>query len=288
MIEPEPKADLLAQVGLRILKARTKAGISRRLLSEKSGVSPRYIAQMEAGEGNISIALLQKVATALDMGIEWFFWPEDPWLSEFQVLTNKFRAADETKRTRALRVLRSSQEGEHKSHRVCLIGLRGAGKSTLGQMVADDLDVPFIELNTVIAKEGGMPISEVIALYGENGYRQLEADALEALIADHDRVVVAASGGIVENLETYQMLNANFHCIWLTASPDDHMKRVLAQGDTRPVIGQGQAMQKLRGLLASREKLYAMSDYKLDTSHKPLEKTAAQLIKLIQSEHLLG
>ena len=169
MSEPEPKADLLAQVGLRILKARTKAGISRRLLSEKSGVSPRYIAQMEAGEGNISIALLQKVATALDMGIEWFFWPEDPWLSEFQALTNNFRAADETKRTRALRILRSSQEGEHKSNRVCLIGLRGAGKSTLGQMVADDLDVPFIELNAVIAKEGGMPISEVIALYGESG-----------------------------------------------------------------------------------------------------------------------
>jgi XRE family aerobic/anaerobic benzoate catabolism transcriptional regulator len=156
MSEPEPKADLLAQVGLRILKARTKAGISRRLLSEKSGVSPRYIAQMEAGEGNISIALLQKVATALDMGIEWFFWPEDPWLSEFQALTNNFRAADDTKRTRALRILRSSQEGEHKSNRVCLIGLRGAGKSTLGQMVADDLDVPFIELNAVIAKEGGI------------------------------------------------------------------------------------------------------------------------------------
>lgn len=288
MTENEPKPVILAQVGLRILKARTKAGISRRLLSESSGVSPRYIAQMEAGEGNISIALLQKVATALDIGIEWFFWPEDPWLSEFSTLTHCFREADEVKRTRALRILRSAQEGDHKSNRVCLIGLRGAGKSTLGKLVAQDLDVPFVELNSVISNEGGMPISEIIALYGENGYRQLEADALETLIADYDRVVVAASGGIVENLETYQMLQANFHCIWLTASPDDHMKRVLAQGDTRPVIGQRQVMQKLRGLLASREKLYAMSDYKLETSQKPLEKTAAQLIKLIQSENLLG
>ncbi len=274
---------LMSQVGDRVRKARETKGISRRILSEKSGVSPRYLAQLEAGEGNISIGLLSRVAHALDHKIEWFVSAEDPWSSQSTSVAELYAAADRNTQELVLRVLGPKPDKARKAERICLIGLRGAGKSTLGKLAAAQLDVPFLELNKEIALYGGMPIDEILALYGQEGYRKLEAGSLDRVVENHDRMILAAAGGIVAEPETYKKLLSRFHTIWLKASPNEHMDRVRAQGDERPMAGNADAMDQLRSILTSREALYAKSDLQLDTSGVAVETSVEQLVALIKT-----
>ncbi|MEY2992797.1 MAG: hypothetical protein RI946_2191 [Pseudomonadota bacterium] len=295
MTEPRPDTDmshdvaneLMEQVGVRVRRARTAKSLSRRELSEIADVSPRYIAQMEAGQGNISIVLLSRVAHALEIGIEWLLWPEDPWFSPVKDIVDRYRVADRQTRERILRILDDQDAPNAKASRICLIGLRGAGKSTLGRLVAKVLDTPFIELNQVIQDLGGMPISEIMALYGPEGYRQFEADALNHIKDTYTSVIVAAAGGVVGETSSFDVILANFHSIWVKASPKEHMERVLAQGDTRPMAGQPQAMAQLEKILASREASYAKSDYTLDTSKRSLETSCKDLLHIIKTSHLI-
>ena len=281
-------AALILRVGERVRKARERKGIPRRVLSEISGVSPRYLAQLEAGEGNISIGLMQRVALALDHRIEWLMGEDDPWTSDASRVADLFRTAGRDVQQQVLQALNPEPGETRRAHRICLIGLRGAGKSTLGARAGKALGVPFVELNREIEANSGMPVDEVLALYGQEGYRSLEAQAVDRVIATYDQVILAVAGGIVVDPESFNSLLAHFHTIWLKTSPDEHMARVRAQGDERPMAGNPEAMEQLRSILTSRESLYARAEAQLNTSGRSLEVSLRQLVDLIRERGFLA
>lgn len=285
--ETEPQ-DLSARLGARVRRARQMRGISRRVLSESSEVSPRYLAQLEAGEGNISIGLLQRVAQALDYKVEWLIGEDDPWESDALQVTELYRQASDEVKASVMNTLRPQPIGDAQADRICLIGLRGAGKSTLGALLGAELGLPFIELTTRIEEMAGMPLSEVMAFYGQDGYRNLEAQALDRVIAAHDRLVLAVAGGIVAEPATYTNLLNRFHTVWLRASPSEHMDRVRAQGDERPMAGNPKAMEQLKCILASREMLYGRADAQMDTSGRTVNASLTELRKLVDQQGFLG
>lgn len=273
---------LLQRVGDRVRKARNVKGIPRRVLSEMSGVSQRYLAQLEAGEGNISIALLLRVADALDVTLETLIIEEDPWDSDYTRFQTLFRGADRSVRRQVLELLTNESLGDSRARRVCLIGLRGAGKTTLGRAAGDQLGMPFLELNREIEDHSGMPISEIMEFYGQEGYRRLEAQAIQRVIESHDSVILAVAGGIVAEPSVYETLLAHFHAIWVKATPEDHMDRVRAQGDERPMAGNPEAMSQLRSILSTREALYGKAHAQLETSGKSVPQATADLVSLIR------
>lgn len=270
-------------VGQRVRKARERKGIARRELSELSNVSQRYLAQLENGGGNISIALLKRVADALDHRVEWLLSDEDPWNSEPAMIAEYYRSATNDQRQRIMHILNPVHPAQVRRQRICLIGLRGAGKSTLGAMLGQKLGLPFIEVNREIEEQSGMPVNEIMALYGQEGYRRLERQAVERVVAVADSVVLAVAGGIVSEPETFGYLLRNFHAVWLKATPEEHMRRVRAQGDERPMEGNPKAMDELRSILTSREVLYARAEAAISTSGKSEEETLAELVKLVKA-----
>jgi len=285
--KPSEKAlSLIQLVGTQVRAARTGVGFSRRELAERSGVSMRYLAQLEGGEGNISIGLLQQVATALELPIEALITETTSQTAELRHVTALYQKADVATRARALQVLDPTRERKSKAERICLIGLRGAGKSTLGALLASDLGVPFLELNTEIEARIGVPVREIIALYGEDGYRQIEAETLNKIIATHERLVLAVAGGIVSSPQTFDNVLTDFHTIWIKAQPSEHMDRVRAQGDLRPMAGNPQAMEQLRQILKTRERHYAKASYQLDTSGQNIQTSRAELNALLKAHNI--
>ncbi len=284
---PTPDSKFLAIVGDRVRAARAHKGISRRALAEKSGVSQRYLAQLEGGEGNISIALLRRVADALDHRIEWLVGEDDPWKPEDLLVASLFRQAGVEQRREALRILEPSGPMGLRAHRVALIGLRGAGKSTLGRMLAAETGVPFLELNQEIGRITGMPVNEIIALYGQEGYRSLEKQAIDRIVAEHESIILAVAGGIVSEPETFANFLRHFHTIWLKAAPEEHMARVRAQGDLRPMAGNPAALDELKSILTSREALYAQAEISVDTSGKRLEESIRDLRAVVTENRFL-
>ena len=272
----------VALVGERVRKARERKGITRKTLSELSRVSQRYLAQLEAGEGNISIALLRRVAVALDHRIEWLVSQEDPWASEAAQLASLYSAATAAQRHRVMQILDPDRPMLLRSQRICLIGLRGAGKSTLGRLLSESLDVAFMELNADIEEQSGMPVEEVMALYGQEGYRRLERQALERIVSKTDCVVLAVAGGIVAEPETFNFLLRHFHAIWLKATPEEHMSRVRAQGDNRPMAGNPKAMEELNSILESRVALYRRAEATVNTSGRTLSECRAELVRTVR------
>lgn len=279
---------LILRVGERVRKARELKGIPRRVLSEVSGVSPRYLALLEAGDGNISIGLLQRVADALDHRIEWLVGEDDPWTSEALRVAELYRAAPAEVRAQVLDHLLPQPEATARRHRIALIGLRGAGKSTLGARAGAALGLPFVELNREIEDQAGMPVNEVMAFYGQEGYRRLEAQALGRVIATHEAMILAVAGGIVSEPETFKTLLSSFHTIWVKAAPSEHMNRVRAQGDMRPMAGNPEAMDQLKFILTSRETLYDQARAKLDTTGRSVEESLADLLALIRERGFLA
>lgn len=280
--------DVIQRVGLRVRQARESHSMPRRVLSENSGVSPRYLAQLEAGEGNISIGLLQRVATALDIRIEWFLSQDDPEKAAAQRVADLFLDAKQDTRAAVLDLLDPQSQQTTRGNRVCLVGLRGAGKSTLGRMVGQSLAVPFVELNEEIESQSGMPVAEVMALYGAEGYRKLEAQALSRIVSNHEKVVLAVAGGIVAEPETYTYLLTHFHTVWVKTSPGEHMSRVRAQGDERPMAGNPEAMEQLRSILTSREVQYQKAQEVLDTSGRSVEHSLSELLQMIQDHRFFA
>ncbi|PWE34446.1 transcriptional regulator [Maritimibacter sp. 55A14] len=272
----------IALVGARTRRARALRAMSRRVLSERSGVSQRYLAQLESGQGNISIGLLMRVAQALKMRIEFLVGEDDPWESETVQMAQHFRDASPEQRQRVRQILNVGPDHETRRQRICLIGLRGAGKSTLGRLLGAELGLPFTELNQHIEEQSGMPVAEVMALYGQEGYRRLEHEALERIVTERDAVVLAVAGGIVSESETFTLLLRNFHTIWLRASPGEHMERVRAQGDRRPMAGNPKAMEELTSILTSREALYARAQATVNTSGESVEDSLARLRHVVE------
>jgi XRE family aerobic/anaerobic benzoate catabolism transcriptional regulator len=272
-------AALQVRVGARVRGLRAEVAMSRRVLSEVSGVSPRYLAQLEAGEGNISIGLLLRVAEALGVTLETLVC-EAVLPAEARHVGEGFDRAGAAVRGQVRALLDGAGA---KLGRVCLIGLRGAGKFTLGAAAERELGLPFIEFNREIEAAVGMPIGEVMALYGADGYRQLEADALDRFVAEQTRVVVTVAGGIVGEAGTFDRLLGRFHTVWLRASPKEHMARVRAQGDTRPMAGDtARAMAQLRLIVTGRGAEYGRADAVLDTGGVTVEASLAGLLGLIE------
>jgi XRE family aerobic/anaerobic benzoate catabolism transcriptional regulator len=285
VVTPSDVDDLLGRLGQNVRSIRTARRMPRRVLSDLSGVSPRYLAQLESGQGNISIGLLHRVAEALGTSLIDLLGQETH--AEEQRLLDLFRTADAHTRAGVLNRLEQAAPGPERARRICLIGLRGAGKSTLGRAAGESLGVPFVELNKDIELKAGMPVGEIMALYGADGYRQLEAEAVRRVAARHDRLILAVAGGIVSEPETYATLLSRYHTIWLKASPDEHMHRVWAQGDLRPMNGQPEAMTQLRSLLEARQQDYDRAEAALDTSGKTAEQSLADLLTLIRSRGFL-
>ncbi len=279
---------LIAQVGERVRRARDRKGIPRRVLSEMSGVSPRYLAQLEAGEGNISIGLLQRVAHALDHRIEWLVGVDDPWESDAHRIAELYRSATAPVQAQVRAALSPEPVEATRAHRICLVGLRGAGKSTLGRRAGERLGLPFVELNREIEEQSGMPVDDLMALYGQEGYRRLEAQAVSRVIATHQAMILAVAGGIVAEPETYARLLQGFHTIWIKASPAEHMARVRDQGDTRPMAGNPEAMDQLKSILTAREALCDRATAKLDTSGKTEDESLDDLLALIDTNRFLA
>ncbi len=260
---------LLADLGTRIRVARKAAGLTLKALAAAAEISERYLAQIESGQGNISVALLARVADALGRPL--------PDLVDPDPLAARIRAADPEIRKR---IDRLTGETARCDGRVALIGLRGAGKSTLGPLAARKLGLPFHELNDLIAEAAGMSVTEVFALYGQEGYRRLEREALERL-TDGPPMILAVAGGLVSEPDTYERLLERFHTIWLKARPEQHMERVRAQGDERPMAGNPTAMADLRSILTRREAVYARADAIVDTSAGTLRDSLEGLLRAI-------
>lgn len=279
--------DVIKHAGARVKQQRQHQRLSRRELSERSGVSPRYLVQLESGEGNISIGLLKSLALALGIPMTSLIEDTAGHHEENALVGRLFEKADAATRQEVLRLLDPNQSRNQKAQRICLIGLRGAGKSTLGSMIAQEFDMPFIELNTIIEQKAGIPIGEILALYGQEGYRDLEANALDDVITAHQQVVLAVAGGVVADEATFAQVLSQFHTVWLKAEPDEHMARVQAQGDHRPMKGRPEAMQQLKQILQSREKQYAQAEYMLDTSMKSEKAACKDLAQLLMSHHII-
>ncbi|MEM8753079.1 MAG: shikimate kinase [Pseudomonadota bacterium] len=275
---------LAVAVGARIRAARSASKISRAALAERAGVSARYLAEVEAGRGNISLGLLFRVAAALDAPLGRLVGGAAAE-GEGARVAALFEAADAETRRRAIELL-SGAAG--RARRIALIGLRGAGKSTLGRRLAAATGAPFVELGHEIEAEAGMPVGDVLALYGAEAYRDMERAALVRVAERGETMVLAVAGGVVEAAASFETLLARYHAVWLRARPEEHMARVRAQGDERPMAGIDGAMDVLRRLLAAREPLYARAEAALDTGGRSLDQSAAELARLVADRFGLG
>ena len=279
---------LREHIAQRVRDARSQLKMSRRVLAQTSGVSQRYLAQLESADGNISIALLLRVAMALNLPLDGLLKAPNPMVEDLTKLSMLYQKADAQLRFAVMEQLESKQITDERANRICLVGLRGAGKSTIGALAAESIGVPFLELNNEIETMAGMPVGEIIGLYGQAGYRKLEQEALLQVSRSHDRILMAAAGGVVEDTETHNMLMSRFHTIWLRASPDEHMARVRDQGDERPMAGHPAAMEQLKRLLADRESAYSRADAQLFTSGLTLSQSLERLIELIEAKKYLS
>ena len=288
-IEPQTDtgAELIARLARRVAEIRKKRGLPRRVLSEMSGVSPRYLAQLEAGEGNISILLLQRVADALEVRIEALLAEDIPLDHDVLRVAALFRQAPAEVQHEVKSLLAPQNPAMMRAGRICLIGLRGAGKSTLGRMAGEALNIPFVELNKDIEEHADMPLAEVMAFYGESGYRAMEAEALDRVSTRHDQVILAVAGGIVTEEKTYARLLERFHTVWIKTSPAEHMQRVRAQGDHRPMRGNPAAMAHLRELLKVRTPLYAQAEAQVNTANRTARSSLNELLAVIAKQRFL-
>jgi XRE family aerobic/anaerobic benzoate catabolism transcriptional regulator len=279
----------LVQLGQRVRSIRAVRGMSRKVLAQSSGVSERYIAQLESGQGNASIMLLRRVAAATGAALEDLVVDPATQPRDWMLVREMMRKATPQQIAAVKAALSNAAPktaivaATGSVDRVALIGLRGAGKSTLGRLAAEELGWPFVELNREIEIEAGFSISEIFSLYGQEGYRRYEQRALQRLIETPGPMVIATGGGVVADPVTFAALRANFFTVWIEASPAEHMSRVRKQGDLRPMGDDKAAMSELITILTSRAALYAQARGRVDTSGLTVGESLAKLIALVQS-----
>lgn len=278
LVDEAADVAFMQAVGRRVREARARHGMSRKALAQNADVSERYLAQVESGETNPSINVLRHVAHALGISLIELLEsqqasPEYRLISRFlaQLAPNRLEEALQ----RLMREFGNEEASRRK--RIALVGLRGAGKSSLGRALAGELSLPFMELNSAIEAEAGMSLNEVFMLYGQPGFRRLERRCLESFIAQHESAVITVGGGIVSEADTFNLLLMNCFTVWVKASPEEHMARVVAQGDFRPMEGNLEAMEDLRRILLAREPLYSKADITLDTTGRRAEDCLVEL-----------
>lgn len=280
--------DFLVELGQRVRNVRAVRGMSRKVLARVSGVSERYIAQLESGLGNVSIVLLRRVAKATATPLEDFVSGPSAQPDEWPLVRSLMRQAtpeiiDEVKD------LLTGQRPPRRIaprvavDRIALTGLRGAGKSTLGRRAAKEMGWPFIELNKEIESVAGFSMTEIHSLYGQEGYRRLEQTALRRVIERPGPMILATGGSIVADPMTFELLLTSFFTVWIKASPFEHMNRVRQQGDLRPMSNDKAAMSELVTILSSREPLYAKARWVIDTSGASEEASLRKLLDLLRS-----
>jgi len=245
---------LLRRLGLRVRRARLERRLSLRLLATRSGLSTRFLTELEAGRANISVDRLAGLATALG-------------LSAGSVLLDAERARPDAA-----------------PERIALLGLRGAGKTAIGRRLATRLGVPFFELDGLVEEAAGLSLADVFRVHGEDYYRRLEADALRRWLAEHERGVLATGGGIVGNDDAFRMLREHTTTVWVRARPEDHWNRVVRQGDRRPMAGRPAAQEELRRILESRRPLYARARFQIDTSGLDVAECVRRLVRQLRGD----
>jgi XRE family transcriptional regulator, aerobic/anaerobic benzoate catabolism transcriptional regulator len=278
----------LLDLGGRVRRVRAIRGMSRKVFAHVSGISERYIAQIESGRGNLSILVLRRLAQAAGTTLEDLVCEESGQADDWMLVRDLLRRASPEAISRAKAVLADtdtlSRSGAAASvDRVALIGLRGAGKSTLGRLAAERRGWVFVELNKEIERENGLSMTEIFALYGQEGYRRLEQDMLRQIVDRPGPMILATGGGIVAEPLTFDMLLTSFFTVWIKAAPEEHMSRVRQQGDLRPMGNDRTAMTELVTILSSREPLYARASAVVDTSGSSIETSLEALLATIQS-----
>ena len=278
LVDRAGRDPFLASLGERTRALRARRGLTRKGLARMAVVSERHLANVEMGVGNASIQFLRQLAQALNCTLAELVGDETASSPEWLMIREILRGRSEPELVQARGALTSifgapaSQAARRQ--RVALVGLRGAGKSTLGRLLADSWVVPFVELNRQIESVAGSSLSEIHSLYGPTAYRRYEKRALEDTIQRFPRAVIATPGGIVSDPATFNLLLAHCYTVWVRATPEDHMARVQAQGDTRPMAGHAgnvEAMEDLRRILDSRAAFYSKADEVFDTSDKTME-----------------
>jgi XRE family aerobic/anaerobic benzoate catabolism transcriptional regulator len=286
VVEPRDGKDaFLVALGESVRVRRARRGMTRRALAAQAGVSERHLANLESGVGNASIPVLRQIARALECQVTDLVDASSTEGPDAALIRELLRDRNERDLHRA-RLALSRMFGESttgRRTRIALIGLRGAGKSTLGRMLAEGLGYPFVELNREIERLAGCDVAEIHSLYGPSAYRRYERRALDDTVQRHRNAVIATPGGVVSDAATFNRLLDQCTTVWLQATPDEHMSRVLAQGDYRPMAGNTEAMDDLRRILAGRSPFYAKADTVVSTAGKTLDQSFAALRSAIES-----
>lgn len=290
--QPTDRHPFLTNLGERVRTLRARRGLTRKAVAQAAQVSERHLANLESGTGNASVLILLQVAEALQCSLFELLGdittsnPE--WLLIRELLSNRSEAELHRIRLLLAERLGSPTEDQARRQRIALVGLRGAGKTTLGQRLADDLGYAFVELSREIEKFAGCSISEIHNLYGTHAYRRYERRALEESIQIYPEVVIATPGGVVSDPATFNEVLSHCYTVWLQARPEDHLARVAAQGDMRPMAGSREALEDLKRILEGRSAFYAKADMAFDTSAQDLEtsfqRLRAQLREALQVE----
>ncbi len=282
--EAEDKNPFLVGLGERVRSVRARRGMTRKAVAHAADVSERHLANLEYGIGNVSVLVLLQVAGALQCSLAELIGDVTTSSADWLLIREMLERQDAATLLRvreAIGTLLGTTGAAH-NPRIALVGLRGAGKSSLGRMLAEDLGFPFVELSREIERVAGCSVAEIQSLYGQNAYRRYERRALEEVVHSHPEAVIATPGGIVSDAATFNLLLSHCTTVWLKAAPQDHMKRVTAQGDLRPIAASSEAMEDLKGILAGRTPFYAKAAYQLDTSAKPLDQTFEALRTLVR------
>jgi XRE family transcriptional regulator, aerobic/anaerobic benzoate catabolism transcriptional regulator len=276
----------LAAIGREVRRNRAKRGMTRRQLAQASETSERYLAQIESGTGNPSVSVLRAVAQALDLPASALL-PETGArpvaLGAIVDLLAQVPESELSALTKEIEARVARLEHADRGRRVALVGLRGAGKSTLGRMVAQHLGWPFVELDRMVEEQYGASIPDLIEMAGTATFRRHERGALEHVIATHEAVIITTAGGIVADSETYSLLLRRTHTVWIKARPEDHMSRVMAQGDFRPMAQNRGAMADLMAILEARRADYARAEAEVDTSGDAVEQSFRKLLQAVMN-----
>ena len=282
--------EFLRLLGENVRAMRGHHGMTRKMLATSSGVSERFLAQLESGTGNASVLVLRQIAKALATSVERLIAERDPGNAVPQVpstvdagnvlrMMSRLNAADMARVRQVIMQAPGALANKRRTERVALIGLRGAGKSTVGAQLATKLGLPFLELDRLIEQASGLSLNALFDLYGQGGFRRFERQCLEQVLKGYPRFVLATGGGIVSAPETFERLLECCYTVWLKASPREHMDRVVAQGDMRPMAHNPGAMSDLERILREREPLYSQADQAVDTHATPVEQVVASLVE---------
>lgn len=274
----------LRHLGERVRTLRNQRGMTRKALAEHADVSERYLAQLEAGLGNGSIVLLRRIARAIGLPVTQLVNEGVEPALDFVLLSQFLERLSPPALAEARELLLkhfADPSNDARRRRIALLGLRGGGKSTLGRLLAERLDIPFIELDREIEKRSGTTLSEIFDMFGQETFRRAEREALDDVLRQHKDFVIATSGSIVTEPGTLELLLASCFTVWVRAEPEDHMKRVMAQGDTRPMSNNSRAMDDLISILRSREPLYAKAEIALTTTGKTPEQNLTELLRIM-------